>query len=51
MGLIPGVIQHAHKTKARGTLIVPDLPSTPLWPILFPGHCRIGDEGLSAAED
>ena len=35
--LIPRVIQHAHRTKAKSTLIVPEWPSSPFWPILFPG--------------
>ena len=37
VGLIPRVIQHARRTKAKGTLVVPDWPSAPFWPILFPG--------------
>ena len=36
--LIPRVIQHAQKTKAKGMLIVPEWPSAPFWPILFPGN-------------
>ena len=34
--LVPRVIQHAHKCKAQGTLVVPEWPSAPFWPILFP---------------
>ena len=34
--LVPRVIQHARKCKARGTLLVPEWPSAPFWPILFP---------------
>ena len=34
--LIPRVIRHAQLTKARGTLIVPQWPSAPYWPLLFP---------------
>ena len=36
LNLVPRVIQHARKTRAQGTLIVPEWPSTPFWPILFP---------------
>ena len=41
--LVPRVIQHARKCKARGTLVVPEWPSAPFWPILFP------EEGKFAA--
>ena len=41
VGLVPRLIQHACKTKAVGTLIVPEWISAPFWPILFP-------EGASA---
>ena len=34
--LVPRVIQHARKCKAQGTLVVPEWPSAPFWPILFP---------------
>ena len=34
--IVPRVIQHACKTKAEGTLIVPQWPSAPFWPMLFP---------------
>ena len=36
LNLVPRVIQHARKTRAQGTLIVPEWPSAPFWPILFP---------------
>ena len=36
MTIVPRVIQHACKTKAEGILIVPQWPSTPFWPMLFP---------------
>ena len=35
VGLIPRLTQHARKTKATGTLIVPCWPSAPFWPVLF----------------
>ena len=34
--LIPRVIRHAQKTKAKGTLIVPLWRSAPFWSMLFP---------------
>ena len=34
--LVPHVIQHASKCKARGTLVIPEWPSAPFWSILFP---------------
>ena len=34
--LIPRVISHAQGNKAKGTLIIPQWPSTPFWPLLFP---------------
>jgi len=34
--LIPRVIIHAQNTKAKGTLVVPQWLSSPLWPLLFP---------------
>ena len=34
--LIPRVIRHAQGNKAKGTLIVPQWPSAPFWPLLFP---------------
>ena len=30
------IIQHARRTNAQGTLIVPCWPSAPFWPVLFP---------------
>ena len=36
MGLVPRLIQHAIRTRAVGTLIVPQWPSAPFRPILFP---------------
>ena len=36
VGLVPRLVQHASKTKAVGTLIVPQWISAPFWPILFP---------------
>ena len=38
VNLVPRVIQHAHRTRAKGTLIVPEWPSAPFWPVLFPGN-------------
>ena len=34
--LIPRTIQHAKRTHACGTLIVPEWPSAPFWPMIFP---------------
>ena len=34
--LVPRVIQHAKKCGAKATLLVPEWPSAPFWPILFP---------------
>lgn len=34
--LINRVVQHARKTSAQGTLIVPCWQSAPFWPVLFP---------------
>ena len=34
--LIPHVIHHAQKCAASGTLVVPEWPSAPFWPKLFP---------------
>ena len=34
--LVPRTIRHAQRTKAFGTLIVPQWLSAPFWPILFP---------------
>ena len=34
--LIPRVIRHAQKSKAKGTLIVPQWLSSPFWPLLYP---------------
>ena len=36
VGLIPRLVQHKSKTKAVGTLIVPQWISAPFWPMLFP---------------
>ena len=38
--LVPRVIQHARKCKAQGTLVVPEWPSAPFWPILFPEESK-----------
>ena len=35
--LIPRLLKHAEATKARGTLVIPQWPSAPFWPMLFPG--------------
>ena len=34
--LVPRVIRHAQRTKAFGTLVVPQWLSAPFWPMLFP---------------
>ena len=34
--LVPRVVRHAQKTRARGTLVIPQWPSAPFWPLLFP---------------
>ena len=34
--LIPRVIRHAQKSKAKGTLVVPQWLSSPFWPLLYP---------------
>ena len=34
--LINRVVQHAKKTNAQGTLIVPGWQSAPFWPVIFP---------------
>ena len=34
--LIPGVIRHAQSNKVKGTLIIPQWPSAPFRPLLFP---------------
>ena len=36
VGLVSRLVQHATKTKALETLIVPQWISAPFWPILFP---------------
>ena len=36
MYLIPRVVRHAQITKAKGTMIIPQWPSAPFWPWLFP---------------
>ena len=33
--LIPRLIRHAEVTKAQGTLVIPQWPSAPFWPMLF----------------
>ena len=38
--LITRVLQHARKTKAHGTLIVPCWHSAPFWPVLYPDGNR-----------
>ena len=38
--LIPRLIRHAEATKAQGTLIIPQWPSAPFWPLLFPGGAQ-----------
>ena len=35
VALIPRLIQHASRTKAEGTLIIPQWPSAPFWPLIF----------------
>ena len=37
--LIPRTIRHALNTETHGTLIVPNWPSAPFWPLLLPS-CR-----------
>ena len=34
--LVSRVLRHAQSTKAKGTLIIPQWPSAPYWPLLFP---------------
>ena len=34
--LVPRVVQHAKKCAAKATLLIPEWPSAPFWPILFP---------------
>ena len=34
--LVSRVLRHAKNTKAKGTLIIPEWPSAPYWPLLFP---------------
>ena len=34
--LIPCTIRHASKCHAKGTLVVPEWPSAPFWPMIFP---------------
>ena len=34
--LIPRAIQHVKKCTAKATLLIPEWPSAPFWPILFP---------------
>ena len=38
--LIPRLIRHAEVTKAQGTLVIPQWPSAPFWPLLFPSESR-----------
>ena len=37
------MIRHAQKTKAEGTLIVPQWVSAPFWPLLFPDGMNLAD--------
>ena len=30
------MIRHTSKCRAKGTLVVPEWPSAPFWPIIFP---------------
>ena len=39
--LVPWTIQHALRTRARGTLVVPQWPSAVFWLMLFPDGCTI----------
>ena len=39
--LVPRTIQHALRTRARGTLVVPQWPSAVFWLMLFPDGCTI----------
>ena len=34
--LVPRTIQHAFRTRAQGTLLVPQWSSAAFWPMLFP---------------
>lgn len=36
VALIPRLIQHASRTKAEGTLIIPQWASATFWPLIFP---------------
>ena len=36
--LLSQVISHVHVCKARATLVVPEWPSSPFWPLLFSKH-------------
>ena len=38
--LIPRLLGHAKETQAKGTLIVPQWPSAPFWPMLFASKVR-----------
>ena len=38
--LIPRLIRHGEVTRAQGTLVIPQWPSAPFWPILFPSESR-----------
>ena len=39
--LIPRVLGHAQETHAEGTLIVPQWPSAPFWPMLFASGSKV----------
>ena len=36
--LVPCILCHAKRTRARGTLLLPEWPSAAFWPMLFPEH-------------
>ena len=38
--LIPRLFRHAEGTRAQGTLVIPQWPSAPFWPMLFPSECH-----------
>ena len=39
--LIPRVLGHAQETHAEGTLIIPQWPSAPFWPMLFASESKV----------
>ena len=41
--LIPRTIRHASKCSASATLLVPQWPSAPFWPMLFPNGIDLAD--------